>query len=154
MGKRRTAAENLSNISLDGNIIQSKVKPNLENETQRIDEDSQKSRDAVVPEQSESSQDTKSRRHKVVHSVSVTGDCQYSEEKSIGDIYKERNSKNTTPTTVHFPIRRSVSLSDSTSSDSSSATHSTRWQTSILKHRVSFLTSPVFHSKRRDNDKR
>lgn len=146
----------LSNISLDGNIVPTKVKPDLGTETQRIHEDPQKSEDADLLERLESGhEDTKFRRHKVVHSLSVSDAHPNLEETNTGNIFKESSTTSMPPVSVHAPMRRSVSMTESTSSDSSTrAIQNSRWQSGILKHRVSCLTSSVFHSKRRVNDKR
>ena len=144
----------LSNISLDGNIVKAEVKPELESDTPKVQAEDLRTSEDDLLDRVGTNEDARCRRHKLAHSFSASDACTQSEERNTEDMCRELSTKNTSPVAVHVSMRRSVSMTESTNSDGSRTLQGPRWQSNLLKSRVSLLSGSVFHSRRRVNDKR
>lgn len=132
----------LSNISLDGNIVKEAVERKTEKSTTK------RSHENVVR-----NSDLLSPRRTLLHSISEpsTSKCEEGNTKrvinrhrSITDAICEGKRQDSA-----VVVRRSVSVSESTDSTSTSSGSVHR-----SKHRISCLMGSSFHHKRRANDKR
>ena len=132
----------LSNISLDGNIAKETVERKTErSSTKRSHENVLKNTDVPSP------------RRTLLHSISEPSTSQCEEgsakrivnrQRSVTDAVFERKCQEST-----VIVRRSVSMSESTDSSSTSGAGG-----ALRKHRISCLMGSSFHHKRRANDKR
>lgn len=138
----------LSNISLDGNIVQKHPVNGFQTEKNMV----KRSHENVT-----GNVDSLSQRRTLLHSISEPGTSEgdvanisarnvhvkvMHRQRSVTDAFSERKQQERA-----VVIRRSVSMSEST--DSSSTSGSIR-----SKHRISCLTGSSFHHKRRATDKR
>ena len=133
----------LSNISLDGNIVKEAVERKTEkNATKRSHENVARNTDVLSP------------RRTLLHSVSEpsTSNCEEGStrrvlhrQRSVTDAIFEGKRQDSA-----VVVRRSVSMSESQSTDSTSTSGSA----CRSKHRISCLMGSSFHHKRRANDKR
>ena len=132
----------LSNISLDGNIAKEAVERKTEkNASKRSHENVARNTDVLSP------------RRTLLHSVSEPSTSNYEEGNTRRVINRQRSVTDAIfeGKRQDVVVRRSVSMSESQSTDSTS-TSSGSVQRS--KHRISCLMGSSFHHKRRANDKR
>ena len=152
MNRRRSrrltsACAFLSNISLDGNIVKEAVERKTEKSApQRSHENVARNTDLLT-----------SPRRTLLHSISEpsTSNCEegstkrvINRQRSVTDAICEGKRQDSA-----VVVRRSVSMSESQSSDSTSST-SIGSSVYRSKHRISCLMGSSFHHKRRANDKR
>lgn len=132
----------LSNISLDGNIVKEAVERKTEiSATKKSQENVARNTDLSSP------------RRTLVHSISEPSTSQCEEgsnkrvinrQRSVTDAICEGKWQDSA-----VVVRRSVSMSESQSTDSTSTSSVHR-----SKHRISCFMGSSFHHKRRANDKR